>query len=97
VPVLAVRAANDVGMGELFDAIKRHRAALEQGGALEKRRQNRRRAALEALLVEEFTAQVMARVQADAALARILDAVSAGTLDPYSAVAQILAMTLRRP
>ncbi len=97
VPVLAVQAANDVGMGELFDAIKRHRAALEQGGALEKRRQNRRRAALEALLVEEFTAQVMARVQADAELARILDAVSAGTLDPYSAVAQILAMTLRRP
>jgi hypothetical protein len=36
-------------------------------------------------------------VQADAELARILDAVSAGTLDPYSAVAQILAMTLRRP
>ena len=97
VPVLAVQAANDVGMGELFDAIKRHRAALEQGGALEKRRQNRRRAALEALLVEEFTAQVMARVQADAELARILDAVSAGTLDPYSAVAQILTMTLRRP
>jgi GTPase len=96
VPVLAVQAVNDVGMGELFDAIKRHRAALEQGGALEKRRQSRRRAALEALLVEEFTSQVMARVQSDAELARTLEAVATGALDPYSAVAQILALTLRR-
>jgi len=97
VPVLAVEAANDVGVGELFDAIKAHRAALEQGGALEKRRQSRRRAALEALLVEEFTAQVTARVQSEPELARTLEAVAAGALDPYSAVAQILALTLRRP
>jgi LAO/AO transport system kinase len=97
VPVLAVEAANDVGVGELFDAIKAHRAALEQGGALEKRRQSRRRAALEALLVEEFTVQVTARVQSEPELARTLEAVAAGALDPYSAVAQILALTLRRP
>ncbi len=97
VPVLAVEAANDVGVGELFDAIKAHRAALEQDGALEKRRQGRRRAALETLLVEEFTAQVTARVQSDPELARTLEAVAAGALDPYSAVAQILALTLRRP
>ncbi len=97
VPVLAVQAANDVGVGELFAAITSHRAALEQGGALEKRRQSRRRAALQALLVEEFTAQVMARVESDAELARTLEAVAAGALDPYSAVAQILALTLRRP
>jgi GTPase len=97
VPVLAVQAANDVGVGELFDAIKAHRAALEQGGALEKRRQSRRRIALEALLVEEFTVQVMAQVQSDPELARTLEAVAAGALDPYSAVAQILTLTLRRP
>lgn len=97
VPVLAAQAANDVGIGELLEAIKRHRVALEEGGALEKRRQARRRADLEALLVEEFTAQVMARVQTDQELARTLEAVSEGSLDPYSAVAQILAITLRRP
>ncbi len=97
VPVLAAQAANDVGVEELLGEIKRHRAALEQAGALEKRRQARRRAELEALLVEEFTSQVMARVQADEELARTLEAVSAGSLDPYSAVAQILAITMRRP
>jgi LAO/AO transport system kinase len=97
VPVLAAQAANDVGIDELIDQVKRHRAVLEQAGALETRRQARRRAELEALLVEEFTAQVTARVQSDAALGATIEAVTAGRLDPYSAVAEILAQTLRRP
>ena len=95
VPVLAAEGAHDVGIGELLEAVKRHRIALEQASALETRRQARRRAELEALLVEEFTAQVMARVRADHELARTLQAVSEGGLDPYSAVGQILARTLR--
>ena len=97
VPVLAAQAANDVGIDELMGHVKRHRAVLEQAGALETRRQARRRVELEALLVEEFTAQVTARVQTDAALGATIEAVTAGRLDPYSAVAQILSQTLRRP
>ena len=95
VPVLATEGVNDVGIGELLEAIKRHRTTLGETGALERRRQQRRRGELEALLVEEFTAQVMARVRADPALTRTLDLVSSGGLDPYSAVAQILGRTLR--
>jgi len=97
VPVLAVQAAHDVGVDALLEQIRRHRAALEQGGALEKRRQARRRAELEALLAEELTAAVTARAQKDPALAGTLEAVSAGRLDPYSAMARILAETLGRP
>ena len=97
VPILAAQAANDVGIDELMTQVERHRAVLEQAGALETRRQARRRAELEALLVEEFTAQVTARVQTDPALGATIDAVTAGRLDPYSAVAQILSQTLRRP
>jgi LAO/AO transport system kinase len=97
VPILAAQAANDVGIDELLAQVQRHRAALEQAGALETRRQARRRAELEALLVEEFTAQVTARVQTDPALGATIDAVTSGRLDPYSAVAQILSQTLRRP
>ena len=97
VPVLAAQATNDVGIDELMGQVKRHRAVLEQAGALETRRQARRRAELEALLVEEFTAQVTERVQTDAALGATIEAVTAGRLDPYSAVAQILSQTLRRP
>jgi len=97
VPVLAAQAANDVGIDELLAQIRRHRAALEQAGALAARRKARRRAELEALLVEEFTAQVTARVQTDPALAQTLEAVATGALDPYTAVTQILDQTLRRP
>ena len=97
VPVLAVQAVHDVGVDALLGAIKHHRTTLEQAGALEQRRQARRRAELEALLVEEFTAQITAVAQRDPALARTLDLVTAGTLDPYSAVAEIIARTLRRP
>ena len=95
IPVLAAQAANDVGTTELLATIKRHRAALGQAGALERRRQARRRAELGALLVEELTAQVWARVQSDPGLGQTLAAVSQGTLDPHSAVAQILDGTLR--
>jgi len=97
VPILAAQAANDVGIDELMAQVERHRAVLQQAGALETRRRARRRAELEALLVEEFTAQVTARVQTDPALGATIDAVTAGRLDPYSAVAQILSQTLRRP
>ncbi len=97
VPVLATEAAHDVGIAELLAAVKRHRAALTEAGALETRRQARRRAELEALLAEELREQVMARARADAELAGTLAAVADGALDPYSAVRRILAGTLRRP
>jgi len=96
VPVLAVQAANDVGIDELMAQILRHRAGLEQAGALDARRQARRRAELEALLVEEFTTQLTARVQTDPALSATIEAVTAGRLDPYSAVSRILAEALKR-
>jgi len=97
VPVLAAQAANDVGIDALLEQVRKHRSALEQAGALEKRRQARRRAELEALLVEEFTAQITAQVQTDPTLARTLEAVTTGALDSYSAVTRILAQTLKRP
>jgi LAO/AO transport system kinase len=96
VPVLAAQAANDVGIDELMAKIRAHRAGLEQAGALDARRQARRRAELEALLVEEFTTQLTARVQTDPALSTTIEAVTAGRLDPYSAVRRILDETLKR-
>jgi LAO/AO transport system kinase len=96
IPVVATQAANDVGVDELLGLIKRHRSTLEGAGALDARRAARRRAEVGALLADELYAQVWARVQADPALGRTLDAVAAGALDAYSAVAKILEGTLRR-
>src|SRR5205823_3109260 len=38
IPVLSAEAQNDVGVTELLETIRRHRAALEAGGALTERR-----------------------------------------------------------
>jgi LAO/AO transport system kinase len=97
IPVLAAQATNDVGVAELLGEIKRHRRALEEAGALEKRRQARRRAELRTLLVEEFAGRVMMAVERDRELVTVIDAVAAGTLDAYSGVERILARLLREP
>jgi LAO/AO transport system kinase len=97
IPVLAAQATNDVGVTELLAEVKRHRQVLEAAGALDKRRQARRRAELRTLLVEEFAGRVMATVERDPALIAVLDAVAAGTLDAYSAVDRVLARLLREP
>jgi len=97
IPVLAAQATNDVGVAELLAEVKRHRRALEEAGALEKRRQARRRAELRTLLVEEFAERVMAAVERDPELVAVIDAVAGGTLDAYSGVERILARLLRQP
>ena len=97
IPVLAAQATNDVGVAELLGEIKRHRHALEEAGALEKRRKARRRAELRTLLVEEFAGRVMTAVERDRELVAVIDAVAAGTLDAYSGVERILARLLREP
>ena len=96
-PVLATQAVSDVGVTELLAEVKRYRGVLEAGGALEKRRQARRRAELRTLLVERLTGEVLGRVEQDRAIARVFDAVADGTLDSYSAVSRILSTMLRQP
>jgi LAO/AO transport system kinase len=90
IPVLSAEAQNAVGMVELLGEIRRHRAALEASGALHARRARRRRAELQALLVEALTEAVRQRVGA-ADLATILEQVASGATDPYSAARTILA------
>lgn len=90
IPVLATQAQNDVGIAELLAEIRRHRSLLEASGALEKRRRARRRAELQALLIEELTAEVSRRLGPDGDLAATFEAVAEGRIDPYSAVQQIL-------
>jgi LAO/AO transport system kinase len=96
IPVLSCQAQADVGIAELLAEIRRHRATLEAGGALEARRRRRRRAELEALLMDEFRGRV-ARGLAGGALRAKLDEVEAGATDPYSAVAAMLPMVSLEP
>ena len=89
IPVLSAEAQNDVGVTELLETIRRHRAALEAGGALTERRRQRRRAELRSLLVDEFSASVERRLRSGE-LSRTFDDVAEGVVDPYSAAESIL-------
>ena len=89
IQVLSAEAQNDVGIDELLDTIRRHRAALEATGVLAERRRQRRRAELRRLLVDEFTASVERRLRSGE-LAETFDEVADGVVDPYSAAETIL-------
>lgn len=97
IPVLTTQAQHGVGVEEVLQQIRRHREVLAASGALETRRQARRRSELQALIIEEFREQVAKKLEADGSLAVTLEQVADGRLDPYSAVEKILAsVDLRR-
>jgi len=89
IPVLSAEAQRGVGIAELLADVRRHRAALEAAGALVARRRARRREELKTLLLDEVR-QKVERALAGGELARTVDAVVEGALDPYSAVQAIL-------
>jgi len=89
IPVLSAEAQNDVGVVELLETVRRHRAALEATGVLADRRRQRRRAELRSLLVDEFAASVERRLRSGE-LAGTFDDVAEGVVDPYSAAETIL-------
>jgi len=89
-PVLTTVAASGVGVDELTAEIQRHRAALEAGGALERRRQARRARELKDLLVTELRREVEEALADGGPLAPLLADVEAGRLDPHAAIAAIL-------
>jgi LAO/AO transport system kinase len=91
VPVLSAEAQNTVGVREVLDAVRKHRGVLEATGAFAARRRARRRGELRGLLVEALTARVERRLESGE-LAPVFDRVAEGTLDPYSAVEEILGM-----
>ncbi len=91
IPVLSAQAQADAGIAELLAEVRRHRAALEAGGALAVRRRQRLRGEVETLLVEAFRDR-LARGLAAGALRAKLDEVVTGDLDPYSAVDAMLPM-----
>lgn len=93
IPILSAQAQNGVGVDTLLAEVRRHRDTLCASGAFEARRRARRRAELHAQLGDAFRAAVEARVR-EGDLAQIFDAVAAGTLDTYSAVARILGRVL---
>ncbi len=90
-PVLATQAYQNVGIPELYTALAQHRQTLSDTGQLTVRRRQHRQREFVVLLQERLMARLVAHLGHHEAL-RLLDVeVQEGRIDPYSAVAQILA------
>ena len=90
IPVLATQAVNNIGLTELFQALEAHHRFLRDTGELEDRRKARRREELLARVEYEVRRRLTLRARTDPALARLLDEVSGGKVDPHTASTEIL-------
>ncbi len=89
-PIVCTVAMTGEGVDELFDAIVRHRAHMESSGEAERRRTQRLRDELRALLaarVQERVDALCSGEEFDDAVARVAERAS----DPYHAVDALLA------
>jgi LAO/AO transport system kinase len=87
-PVLLTVASEGGGIGEVLEALKRHRRYLEDRGLLSQRRKVRRRREILELVEERVLAWVGGDL-VDALAARV----AAGELDPYTAADELLGRT----
>lgn len=90
IPVLPTQALNNVGMTELLQAIESHHQFLQDTGELLRKRKKRRREELLSRVEYEARRRLTARAQTDPVLAQLLDEVSEGKIDAYSASLKIL-------
>lgn len=93
-PIIPTVAVEDSGTDEVWAALERHRAYLEASGELQARRGRRVETEVLELVDRAARARVRDEVAAGGRAATILDEARAGRLDPHSAAAAILQMSL---
>jgi len=89
-PVLLCSAATGAGIAEVWDAVGRFRAAMEDGGARAAKRAEQARAWMWSEVSETLVAALSARPEVARQLAGLEDQVRAGTITPAAAAARLL-------
>jgi LAO/AO transport system kinase len=89
-PIVPTDAVNGEGIGDLADAVHRHRAHLESSGELRARRERRLRDELALIVTQRLRRRADALLDASAR-EELEQAVVARRLDPWSAADQVLA------
>jgi LAO/AO transport system kinase len=87
-PVVMTVAATGEGMDELVDAVERHHQRLQSSGELERRREQRLRAEVEAIVVEK-AAERARRALRQGTIAEQVDG-DLSKVDPYVLAEKIL-------
>ncbi|HYH49316.1 MAG TPA: methylmalonyl Co-A mutase-associated GTPase MeaB, partial [Acidimicrobiia bacterium] len=93
-PVLMTVSTTGQGAAELWAAVEDHRVHCDKSGVLDDRRRQRVESEMRTILVSRL--EEIATAHGESATWRTLaDAVSAGAVDPYTVVEQLLATSLR--
>ncbi|MQA05378.1 MAG: methylmalonyl Co-A mutase-associated GTPase MeaB [Streptosporangiales bacterium] len=88
--VVRTVAVKDDGVGELVDAVHKHRDWLRRDGRLEQRRRARIADEIEAIALEQLRRSI-AEVHGGEHLRALADRVAAGETDPYAAADELVA------
>jgi LAO/AO transport system kinase len=88
-PIVKTVASTGEGIGDLLDAIARHRAFLDASGELADRRERRARDEIESIAVTALRAR-FGDLHGHADLDALAATVAAGDLDPYAAADRLL-------
>ena len=94
-PVLLAAAAREEGLDQLWDAIRKHRAHLQDSGQLAARRRRRLKQEVIALVAERARREAESALEGDSALGRKLREDGAALVDPYALAGEILAQVGR--
>jgi LAO/AO transport system kinase len=89
-PIVRTVASDGQGIDALWDAILGHRAYLEESGELARRRRDRLRDEVRAIVLARLASEVDAR-SADDGFDALLARVHAREIDPYAAAEALLA------
>jgi LAO/AO transport system kinase len=90
VPVLATQAHQNVGIEALWEAICQHYQRLQETGYLLQRRAEQRRQELLELLQQRLLQRLLAELEQEERLQKLMSDVQASLIDPYTAVQRIL-------
>ncbi len=90
VPIVKTEASRGEGIEELWEAMKAHRAHIEEEGTLSERRRRNLMNEVLALAAARLRRKLEAEVREDADVQELLDEVVARRLDPASAATKLL-------
>jgi LAO/AO transport system kinase len=89
-PVVLTSVSSSQGLGDLLDAIERHRQYLDASGRLVDRRRQRVRHEVLDIVAERAREQARSALDGNGAVARRLRESQNGSLDPYALAAELL-------
>lgn len=90
IPVVATEAVNDIGIGELYQQIQRHRQALSETGRLSQQRQQQRKDEFIKTVEGKIIKELIKSIEQDKQLSSYIGKIERGEIDPYSAADEIL-------